>query len=112
MSFGRPRLAAYLAVAAPLLCSVSPVVSGAALGQALNFTTFSYPGSTITTVTGIRGNGMTANYSIAGGGGNTGGLFFNPPFANMQPLPQATANGSNFPGATSSTPYGPSFGSS
>ena len=109
IDIGRLRLAAFLA--APLLSSVSPLVSTAALGQALSFTTFSYPGSTITTVTGIRGNGMTGNYSIPNGGGNTGGLFFNPPFANMQAFPQATPNGSNFPGATSSTPYGPSFGS-
>jgi len=101
---GRLRAAVWLA--APLLCSVST----AALAEALTFTTFAYPGSTITTVTGIRDNSMTGNFSIPGGS-NTGGLLFNTSFGNMQPYVAATANGSNFPGATSSTPYGPSFGS-
>ena len=53
IGIGRIRAAAWLA--APLLCSVST----SALAQALNFTTFAYPGSAVTTVTGIRGNNMT-----------------------------------------------------
>ncbi|MGH8430908.1 MAG: autotransporter outer membrane beta-barrel domain-containing protein, partial [Solimonas sp.] len=77
----------------------------------LDFTTFQFGTSTITTVTGIRGNNMTGNYSIANSGGDTGGLLLTPSFGNVQPFPVATASGSNFPGATSSTPYGPSFGS-
>ncbi len=104
IGIGGIRAAVWLT--APLLCSVST----AALAQALNFTTFAYPGSGVTTVTGIRGDVMTGNYSITGTS-NTGGLLFNPSFGNMQPYITATANGSNIPGATSSTPYGPSFGS-
>ena len=106
MSIGvsRLRLAAWLAT--PLLCSVST----AALAQALNFTTFAYPGSTVTTVTGIRGNNMTGNYSI-GGGSATGGLLYTLPSLTPAPYPNASAAPVNFTGATTATPYGPSFGS-
>ncbi|WP_295137187.1 autotransporter domain-containing protein [uncultured Reyranella sp.] len=89
------------------LCSLT----GTAQAQ-LSFKTYQYGSSTITTVTGIRGGNMTGNYSIPGTGGNTGGLLFGVPADTMNPFPTATANQSNYPGAISSTPYGPSFGSS
>lgn len=76
----------------------------------LSFNTFQYPGSTITTVTGIRGDNMTGNYSFTGG--NTGGLLFSASTLAYGPFPGGTSNPSNYPNATSSTPYGPSFGSS
>lgn len=78
----------------------------------LSFKTYQYGSSNITTVTGIRGGNMTGNYSIPGSGGNTGGLLFGVPADTINPFPTATANQSNYPGALSSTPYGPSFGSS
>jgi subtilase-type serine protease len=77
----------------------------------LSFQTFQFDSSTITTVTGIRANNMTGNYSIANSGGSTGGLLFGLSNGSISPFPTATANGSNFPGAISSTPYGPNFGS-
>jgi uncharacterized protein with beta-barrel porin domain len=77
----------------------------------LNFQTFQFDSSAVTTVTGIRANNMTGNYSIANSGGSTGGLLFNLSTGANSPFPTATVNGSNFPGAISSTPYGPNFGS-
>ena len=77
----------------------------------LDFTTFQYGDSKITTVTGIRGDNMTGNYSIPSSGGDTGGLLFKLSTGAVLPFPSATAGASNFPGGTSSTPYGPSFGS-
>ena len=76
----------------------------------LDFTTYQFGNSTVTTVTGIRGDNMTGNYST-GSGGNTGGLLFRLSTGSVAPFPYATSNNSNFPGAISSTPYGPSFGS-
>jgi uncharacterized protein with beta-barrel porin domain len=105
IGIGRIRAAAWLA--APLLCSVST----AALAQALNFITFSYPGSNITTVTGIRGNNMTGNFSIPNSGGATGSLLYTLPSLTPAPYPDASSPPINFAGATSATPYGPSFGS-
>jgi subtilase-type serine protease len=90
---------------------VSPAFSPPAFGQALNFTTFGYPGSNITTVTGIRGNNMTGNFSIPDSGGATGGLLYTLPSLSPAPYPNASAPPVNFTGATSATPYGPSFGS-
>jgi subtilase-type serine protease len=77
----------------------------------LNFQSFQFDSSTITTVTGIRANNMTGNYSIANSGGSTGGLLFDLSTGANFPFPTATTNGSNYPGAISSTPYGPNFGS-
>ena len=104
IGIGRIRVAAWLA--APLLCSVPT----AALAQALNFTTFAYPGSTITTVTGIRGNNMTGNFSIPNTS-NTGSLLYTLPSLTPAPYPNASAPPVSFTGATTATPYGPSFGS-
>ncbi len=104
MGIGRIRAAAWLA--APLLCSVST----AALAQALNYTTFGNPGSVVTTVTGIRGNGMTGDFTI-GTGGATAGVLYTLPSLTPAPYPNASAPPVNFTGATTNTPYGLSFGS-
>ena len=106
MGIGIGRIRAVAWLAAPLLCSVST----AALAQALNFTTFAYPGSTITTVTGIRGNNMTGNFSIPNTS-NTGSLLYTLPSLTPAPYPNASSPPVNFTGATTATPYGPSFGS-
>ena len=103
IGIGRIRAAAWLA--APLLCSVST----AALAQALNYTTFGNPGSVVTTVTGIRGNGMTGDFTI-GTGGATAGVLYTLPSLTPAPYPNASAP-VNFTGATTNTPYGLSFGS-
>src|SRR5262249_16919785 len=104
MSIVVGRWAALLAT--PLLCSVSTT----ALAQALNFTTFGVAGSKVTTVTGIRGNTMTGDYTL-GSGGDTGGQLYTLPSLTPAPYPIATASGVNLPGANTNTPYGPSFGS-
>ena len=104
IGIGRIRAAAWLA--APLLCSVST----AALAQALNYTTFGNPGSVVTTVTGIRGNNMTGDFTI-GTGGATAGVLYTLPSLTPAPYPNASAPPINFTGATTNTPYGLSFGS-
>lgn len=107
MAIGIGRIRAVAWLAAPLLCSVST----AALAQALNFTTFGVAGSNITTVTGIRGNNMTGNFSIPNSGGATGSLLYTLPSLVPAPYPDASSPPVNFAGATSATPYGASFGS-
>ena len=81
-----------------------------ALAQALNYTTFGNPGSLVTTVTGIRGNGMTGDFTI-GTGGNTAGVLYTLPSLTPAPYPDTSAPPVNFTGATTNTPYGLSFGS-
>ena len=82
------------------------------LSEAPDFTSYQFGTGNITTVTGIRDRNITGNYVI--GNGNTGGLLFNDSLSDStySAYPTATLNQSNFPGAISSTPYGPSFGSS
>ena len=82
------------------------------LSTAPDFVSLQYEGSSVTTITGIRDQNITGNYSLASDG-NTGGLLFNgiPSVDTAMPYPVATANNANFPNAVSSTPYGPSFGS-
>ncbi|WP_454917931.1 autotransporter outer membrane beta-barrel domain-containing protein [Xanthobacter sediminis] len=71
--------------------------------QTLNF------GTNDTFLTGIRGDNIVGNYTIPGAG-ETGGLYYNMTTQTWSPMPEATANGANFPGAIGSSPYGPSFG--
>lgn len=71
--------------------------------QTLNF------GSNGTFLTGIRGDNIVGNYTIPGST-ETGGLYYNMSTQTWSPMPEATANGANFPGAIGSSPYGPSFG--
>ncbi len=66
-------------------------------------------GTNNTFLTGIRGDNIVGNYTIPGAG-ETGGLYYNMTTQTWQPMPEATANGANFPGAIGSSPYGPSFG--
>jgi hypothetical protein len=42
----------------------------------LDYTTYRFADGSFTGVTGIRGDNMTGNYAIPGGGGPTGGLLF------------------------------------
>lgn len=60
--------------------------------------------------TGIHANIITGNYVIPGTP-NTGGLLYNTSTKTWSAFPYATANGSNYPGAVISSPYGPGFGS-
>ncbi len=96
-----------------LTCLVLPggVLVGAPASAQLAFTTYQYGTSSITTVTGIRADNMTGNYSVPNTGGDTGGLLFTLSTGAIAPFPSSTSAISNFPGAISSTPYGPSFGS-
>ena len=81
------------------------------LATVSGFTSFQYPGSSVTTITGIRDRNITGNFSTTGG--DTGGVLYDNIISSSTyiPYPTATSNLSNFPGAISSTPYGPSFGS-
>ncbi len=81
-----------------------------ALAQLLDYTTFGNPGSMVTTVTGIRGNGMTGDFTL-GTGGSTAGVLYTLPSLTPAPYPNASAPPINFTGATTNTPYGLSFGS-
>ena len=81
-----------------------------ALAQTLTYTTFGNPGSLVTTVTGIRGNGMTGDFTT-GTGGATAGVLYTLPSLTPAPYPNASAPPVNFTGATTNTPYGLSFGS-
>ena len=81
-----------------------------AVAQALNYTTFGNPGSVVTTVTGIRGNNMTGDFTT-GTGGATAGVLYTLPSLTPAPYPNASAPPVNFTGATTNTPYGLSFGS-
>jgi subtilase-type serine protease len=73
------------------------------------YTTLNYSVSG-TFLTGIRGNNIVGDYVIPGST-ETGGLLYNLSTRIWMPFPVATKNGSNFPGAIGSSPYGPSFGS-
>jgi hypothetical protein len=86
--------------------------AGIDLTTVSGFTAFQYPDSSVTTITGIRDRNITGNFSTTGG--DTGGVLYDNTISGstFTPYPTATSNLSNFPGAISSTPYGPSFGSS
>ena len=73
----------------------------------ITYQTLQFQNSPSTGVTGMRGDNITGSYSFPGG---TGGLLYRLSTGAFEPLPEATANGSNFPGAVSSQPYGPTFG--
>jgi outer membrane autotransporter protein len=72
------------------------------------FVTLNY-GDASTFLTGIRGGNIVGNYVIPGTT-DTGGLYYNLATGAWSPLPVATENGVNFPGAIGSSPYGPNFG--
>ena len=75
----------------------------------LDYMTLNF-GTTGTFLTGIRGDNIVGNYVIPGTT-STGGLLYNQSAATFTALPVATASGVNYPDATVSSPYGPSFGS-
>lgn len=60
--------------------------------------------------TGIHDSIITGNYVIPGTT-RTGGLLYDTQNGTWSAFPEATANNSNYPGATVSSPYGPGFGS-
>lgn len=66
-------------------------------------------GASGTFLTGIRGNSIVGNYVVSGTGA-TGGLLYNTLTGTWSPMPVATPDGVNYPGASGSSPYGPSFG--
>ncbi len=96
--------------AALLGTSALSLLPAPVLAQDLSYTTFGNPGSVVTTVTGIRGNNMTGDFTL-GSGGATGGVLYTLPSLVPVPFPTSTSSGVNFNGATTNTPYGPSFGS-
>lgn len=65
-------------------------------------------GTASTFLTGIRGTNVVGNSVIPGG--QTGGLYYDGASGLWSALPATTENGSNYPGAIGSSPYGPSFG--
>lgn len=102
-----------------LLTSAAPCALAALTGlgasllappaEALDFTTLDF-GTTGTFLTGIRGNNIVGN-DVIPGTTSTGGLLYNQSTGTFTALPVATASGVNYPDATVSSPYGPSFGS-
>jgi len=76
----------------------------------LDFVTIDY-GTTGTFFTGIRGDNLVGNYVLPGGDAATGGLLYRTDTGTWTPFVEATDDGVNFPGAYTSSPYGPSFGS-
>ncbi len=75
----------------------------------LSYTTLNF-GTTDTFLTGIRGNTIVGDYVVPGTT-DTGGLLYDITTGTFTAFPVATDSGVNYPGAISSSPYGPSFGS-
>jgi subtilase-type serine protease len=92
------------------LAAVPPVTSAQSLSATpiLNYVTLD-DGSTGTFLTGIRGDTIVGNIVVPGAG--TGGVLYSQSAASWQAFPTSTASGTNYPDATSSSPYGPGFGS-
>jgi subtilase-type serine protease len=63
-----------------------------------------------TFLTGIRGDNIVGNFIIPNTSA-TGGLLYDSATGIWSPFPFATPDMTNYPGSTSSSPYGPSFGS-
>ncbi|MEP9376046.1 autotransporter domain-containing protein [Aquabacter sp. CN5-332] len=84
------------------------IVSEAQAQAPTPYTTLNF-GTSGTFLTGIRGNTIVGNYVVPGTTA-TGGLLYNMSSGQWSPMPVATANGVNYPGAIGSSPYGPSFG--
>ncbi|WGD30777.1 autotransporter domain-containing protein [Ancylobacter sp. WKF20] len=61
--------------------------------------------------TGIRGANIVGNYLIPDGNGASGGILYRTDTQSWIAIPTATANGVNYPGVYSASPYGPTFGS-
>ena len=87
---------------------ITNVAEADPLPQPTSFQTLDF-GTTGTFLTGIRGDNIVGNYTIPEHG-TTGGLYYNLTTQTWSAMPVATPNGANYPGATGSSPYGPSFG--
>ncbi|WP_156922227.1 autotransporter outer membrane beta-barrel domain-containing protein [Azorhizobium doebereinerae] len=85
------------------------MLSFGAKAQTLSYQLLQYQGAS-TFFTGIHAGLLTGNYVIPGTT-YTGGLLYNQTTGTWSAFPTATANGSNYPGAIVSSPYGPGFGS-
>ena len=106
LPWGLPLQRASLALAA------LPIAFATA-AEAVEPLVFSYEtlkyGTNDTFLTGIRGSNIVGDYVIPGTT-ETGGLYYNITSGTWSPMPEATSNGANFPGAIGSSPYGPNFG--
>jgi uncharacterized protein with beta-barrel porin domain len=85
-----------------------PLLAAPPAQAQVSYLTLQYPGTTVTGATGLRGDNMTSSYLFNGG---TGGLLYRLDTGTFQPYPVASAGPSYFPGASSTQPYGPGFGS-
>lgn len=85
------------------------VQAAGAAEPGFTYQTLQYQGAS-TFFTGIHANLITGNYVIPGTT-NTAGVLYNTSTRSWSAFPYATANGSNYPGAITSSPYGPGFGS-
>ena len=99
-----PRAHAWELIALGL---TSAALTSAAHAQTA-YETLNY-GTSSTFLTGIRGDNIVGNYVIPGTT-ETGGIYYNLATKTWSPMPEATENGANFPGAIGSSPYGPNFG--
>lgn len=102
----RSSLKPALLAGVALWCTVAGAQAQSAptIYQTLNY------GTSGTFLTGIRGNTIVGNYVVPGTGA-TGGLLYDMTSGSWSAFPVATSNGVNYPNATGSSPYGPSFGS-
>ena len=102
----RSSLKPALLAGVALWCTVggAQAQSAPTIYQTLNY------GTSGTFLTGIRGNTIVGNYVVPGTGA-TGGLLYDMTSGSWSAFPVATSNGVNYPNATGSSPYGPSFGS-
>jgi uncharacterized protein with beta-barrel porin domain len=93
---------------APLVLAPVAALAQVVLTPTLGYVTLD-DGSTGTFLTGIRGDTIVGN--IVNPDNGTGGVLYSQSAASWQPFPVATSSGANYPDATSSSPYGPGFGS-
>ncbi len=88
--------------------AAAPLMGALPAEAQVTYQILQYPGASTTGATGLRGFNLTGSYTITGG---VGGTLYRTDTGQYMPYPVATSNGSNFPGAQSSQPYGPTFGS-
>ena len=96
-------------IASGALAGLAVILIAAPAQAQLAYTTLDF-GTSGTILTGIRGDTITGHYLIPGTG-EPGGLLYNLSTGTWTAFPATTTSGTNFPGAISSSPYGPSFGS-
>lgn len=96
------------AVALGLGAGVLATAASAQPQEPTQFSTLTF-GSDSTYLTGIRGSSIVG-FNVNPVTGYNGGLLYDMDSETWTALPVATPDGVNFPGAISSSPYGPSFG--